>query len=183
MLYELVTFLVDANIIWTLPFPQRGPLSNTDISVRTTHKVLDGSSSELRLEWDFTLSGELLIRVSWKRGANDIIGAKTASGAVTIFPTFQGLLNISHNDPATLVIYNTTAADGKEITCTVTTDVRDWNDVISVVIKGEYSFCSFTLSMYMYVSYSSRECAWFMLTVYRQVAVHLSGYKEENQIV
>ena len=183
MLYELVTFLVDANITWTLPFPQHGPLSNTDISVRTTHKVLDGSSSELHLEWDFTLSGESLIRVSWKRGANDIIGDKTASGAVILLPAFQGQFSISPNDPATLVIHNTTAAEGKEITCTVITNLRNWNDVISVVIKGGCSFCSFTLSMYMYVSYSSRECAWFMLTVYRQVAVHLSGYEEENQIV
>ena len=96
------------------------------------------------MEWDFTLSGESLIRVFWKRDANDIIGTKTASGAVTLFPSFQGQFSISPNDRATLVIYNTTAADGKEITFTVTTDVRDWNDVISVVIKGKYSFCCFT---------------------------------------
>ena len=101
------------------------------------------------MEWDFTLSGESLIRVSWKIGANDIIGAKTAAGAVTLFPAFQGQFSISPNDPATLVIYNTTAADGKEITCTVTTDVRDWNDVISVIIKGECSFCCFTKCIYV----------------------------------
>ena len=114
-------------------------------------KVLDGSSSELRLEWDFILSGESLFRVSWKRGANDIIGTKAASGAVTLFSAFQGQFNISPNDPATLVIYNTTAADGKEITCTVINDLRCWNDVISVVVKGECSFCCFTNSMYMYI--------------------------------
>ena len=168
---------------WTLPSPQRGPLSNTDISVRTTLKVLDGSSSELRLEWDFTLSGESLTRVSWEIESNNIIGTKTASGAVTLFPAFQGQFSISPNDPATLIIHNATAADGKKITCKVASSVRDWNDIISVVIKGECSFCCFTLSIYMYVSYSSRECAWFMLTVYRQVAVHLSGYEEEKQIV
>ena len=98
----------------------------------------------MHLEWDFTLSGESLIRVSWERGANDIIGAKTASGAVTLFPAFQGQFSISPNDPATLVIHNSAAAEGKEITCTVTTDLRDWNDVISVVIKGECSFFCFT---------------------------------------
>ena len=135
------------------------------------------------MEWDFTLSGESLTRVSWEIGSNNVIGTKAASGAVTLYPAFKGQFSISPNDRATLIIHNATAADGKKISCTVTTDVRDWNDIISVVIKGEYSFCCFTLSIYMYVSYSSRECAWFMLTVYRQVAVHLSGYEEEKQIV
>ena len=96
------------------------------------------------MEWDFTLSGESLLPMSWKRGSNDIIGTKAASGAVTLFSVYQVQFNISPNDPATLIIHNATAADGKEITCTVTTDVRDWNDVISVIIKGECSFCCFT---------------------------------------
>lgn len=33
-----------------------------------------------------------------------------------------------------MIIYNETAADGKEFTCTVVTDVRLWDGVISVVI-------------------------------------------------
>ena len=96
------------------------------------------------MEWDFTLSGESLIRVSWRIDSIDLIRTKTASGAVTLFPAFQGQFSISPNDRATLIIHNTTAADGKEIICTVTTDLRDWSDVISVIIKGECSFCCFT---------------------------------------
>ena len=96
------------------------------------------------MEWDFTLSGESLVRVSWKIDSNDIIGTKTASGVVRLFPAFQGQFSISPNDRAILIIHNATAADGKEITCTVTSSERDWNDVISVVIKGECSFCCFT---------------------------------------
>ena len=143
------------------------------------------------MEWDFTLSGQSLIRVSWKRGANDIIGTKTASGAVTIFPAFQGQFSISPNDPATLVIHNKTAAEGKEIVCTVITDLRSWNDVISVVIKGECSFCCFTkINVYVHVCVcliqvsvgsfclSTRECAsWFMSNLCKQSAVPFSGYK------
>ena len=96
------------------------------------------------MEWDFTLSGESLTRVSWEIESNNIIGTKTASGAVTLFPAFQGQFIISPNDPATLIIHNATAADGKKITCKVASSVRDWNDIISVVIKGECSFCCFT---------------------------------------
>ena len=96
------------------------------------------------MEWDFTLSGESLTRVSWEIESNNIIGTKTASGAVTLFPAFQGQFSISPNDPATLIIHNATAADGKKITCKVASSVRDWNDIISVVIKGECSFCCFT---------------------------------------
>ena len=154
-LYVVLTGLllcaVDATITWTLPSPQRGPLGNSDPSVRTTFKDLNGLSPESRLEWDFTLSGESLIRVSWKRGANDIIGSKASSGAVSLLVAFQGHFNISSNNRATLIIYNTTAVDGKEITCIVVTDLRSWNDVISVVIKGECLFCCFTISMYMYI--------------------------------
>ena len=96
------------------------------------------------MEWDFTLSGESLTRVSWEIESNSIIGTKTASGTVTLFPVFKGQFNISPNDPATLIIHNATAADGKKITCKVASSVRDWNDIISVVIKGECSFCCFT---------------------------------------
>lgn len=140
---------VDATIIWTLPTPQRGPLSNLDSSVRTTLKVFDGRSPELRLEWDFTLSGELFSFVSWKRGNIENIGAKASSGAVTLFLASQGQFNISLNDRATLIIYNTTAADGEKITCRVVTDMNIWEDAILVVIKGECSFCCFTLYMHM----------------------------------
>ena len=141
---------VDATIIWTLPTPQRGPVSNLDSSVRTTLKVFDGRSPELRLEWDFTLSGEVFSFVSWKRGAIENIGAKASSGAVTLFLASQGRFNISLNDRATLIIYNTTAADGEKITCRVVTDMNIWEDAILVVIKGECSFCCFTLCMHMY---------------------------------
>ena len=96
------------------------------------------------MEWDFTLSGESLFRLSWKVDSIDLIGTRTASGVVTLFPVFQGQFSISPNDRATLIIHNTTAADGKEITCTVITDIREWNDIISVIIKGKYSFCCFT---------------------------------------
>ena len=97
------------------------------------------------MEWDFTLSGEVLSFVSWSRGATDKIGTKASSGAVTLLPAFQGQFNISPNDRATLIIYNTTAADGEKITCRVVTDRNIWDDAILVVIKGECSFCWFTL--------------------------------------
>ena len=97
------------------------------------------------MEWDFTLSGEVLSFVLWSRGATDKIGTKASSGAVTLLPAFQGQFNISSNDHATLIIYNTTAADGEKITCRVVTDRNIWEDAILVVIKGEYSFCWFTL--------------------------------------
>ena len=96
------------------------------------------------MEWDFTLSGESLTRVSWEIGSNNVIGTKAASGAVTLYPAFKGQFSISPNDRATLIIHNATAADGKKISCRVATDVRDWSDIISVVIKGECSFCCFT---------------------------------------
>ena len=128
---------VDATITWILPSPQRGPLSIADSSVRTTLKVFDARSPELHLEWDFTLSGESLIRVSWKRGANERIGTKASSGAVTLYSVFQGQFNISPDNRALLIIYNTTAADGEKITCSVVTDLSTWDDVILVVIKGE----------------------------------------------
>ena len=142
---------VDATITWTLPSPQRGPVTIADPKVRTTLKVFDGRSPELRLEWNFTLSSESLVRVSWKRGANERIGTKSSSGAVTLFSTFQGQFNISPNDPATLIIYNTTAADEEKITCSVVTDLSTWDDVILVVLHGERSFCCLTLFMHMYV--------------------------------
>ena len=132
---------VDATITSTLPSPQRGPLSVSDVSVRTQVKVFDGRSPELRLEWDFTLSGEVFSFVSWKRGAIENIGAKASSGAVTLFLASQGRFNISLNDRATLIIYNTTAADGEKFTCRVVAGMNIWEDVILVVIKGECSFC------------------------------------------
>ena len=103
------------------------------------------------MEWDFTLSGEVLAFVSWKRGANEKIGNKASYGDITLFSPFQGQFNISPNDPATLIIYNTTVANGEEITCNVVTNLNSWEDVILVVIKGECSFCWFTLYMQMYV--------------------------------
>ena len=103
------------------------------------------------MEWDFTLSGESLFRLSWKIDGNDLIGTKTASGVVRLFPVFQGQFSISPNDRATLIIHNATAADGKEIACIVSTDVRDWSDVISVIIKGECLFCCFTKCIYVWL--------------------------------
>lgn len=123
----------DATIIWTLPSPQRGPLAIGDTSTRTTVKELDVRSLELRLEWDFTLSDESRSLVSWRIG-NTNIGNKYKSEVVTIFPAFQGQFDISARDPATLIIYNKTAADGAKFTCSVITNVRIWDDTISVVI-------------------------------------------------
>lgn len=143
-------YAVDTTITWTLPSPQRGPLSNSDSSVRTTLKVFNGRSPELRLEWDFTLSGEVFIFVSWNRGATERIGTKASAGAITLSPVFQGLFKISPNDRATLIIYNTTAADGEKITCRVVTNMNVWEDVILVVIKSECSFSWFTLYMHVY---------------------------------
>ena len=142
---------VDATITWTLPSPKRGPLTTSDSTVRTTLKVFDGRSPELRLEWDFTLDGVALSFVSWNRVATGQIGSKTSSGAVTLLPAFQGQFNISPNDRATLIIYNTTAADGEKFTCRVVAGMNIWEDVILVVIKGECSFCWFTLYMHVYV--------------------------------
>ena len=103
------------------------------------------------MEWNFTLSGEVLSFVSWIRSANERIGTKASSGGITLFSPFQGQFYISPNDPATLIIYNTTVADGEEITCNVVTSLNSWEDVILVVIKGECSFCWFTLYMYMHM--------------------------------
>lgn len=128
-------FTVEAFITWTLPSSQGGPLSNTDTSVQRTVQELDcGSPDQLHLAWEFTLSDESLICVSWKTHAHDTIGTKALSGAVILFPACQGQFDISPSDPATLIIYMLTVADGKKLTSTVTTDVRDWGDVISVVI-------------------------------------------------
>ena len=126
-------------------------MGTSDLLARTTVKVFDGRSPELRLEWDFTLSGEVLSFVTWKRGANEKIGTKPLSGAVELSVASQGQFHISANDCATLIIYNTTAADGEKITCRVVTNMSVWEDVILVVIKGECSFCWFTLYMPMYV--------------------------------
>ena len=142
---------VDATITWTLPSPQRGPLGGSDVSVRTTVKVFDGRSPELNLKWDFFLSGLELSFVVWNRGTTAKIGSKAPSGNVTLLPASQGQFNISPTDPATLIIYNTTAADGVKITCRVVAGMNIWDDVILVVLKGECTFCWFTPYMHMYV--------------------------------
>ncbi|CAH3161360.1 unnamed protein product [Pocillopora meandrina] len=132
---QFFVWKVDATITWTLPSPQRGPLSASDGTARTTLKVFDGRSPELRLEWDFTLDGVVLSFVAWNIGTTVNIGSKAPSGAVTVLPAFQGQFNISPNDRATLIIYNTTAADGEKITCRVVAGMNIWEDVILVVIK------------------------------------------------
>ena len=103
------------------------------------------------MEWNFTLSGVVLSFVAWNIDGTVNIGSKAPSGAVTLLPAFQGQFNISPNDRATLIIYNTTAADGEKITCRVVAGVNIWEDVILVVIKGECTFCWFTLYMHVYV--------------------------------
>ena len=103
------------------------------------------------MEWNFTLDGVVLSFVAWNRGTTEKIGSKPSSGDVRLLPTFQGQFNISSTDRATLIIYNTTAADGEKITCRVVAGVNIWEDVILVVIKGECSFCWFTLYMHVYV--------------------------------
>lgn len=130
-------FAVDSTITWTLPGPQRGPLTKADTAIRTTPKDLDGRFPELRLEWDFDLSGETFFRVYWERDSIERIGEKDSSGAVSIVQGFQGQFDISPNSRATLIIHNKTAVDGRNIRCTVVTDKNSWSDIISVVIKGE----------------------------------------------
>ena len=67
------------------------------------------------------------------------------------FFIISGQFSISPNDPATLIIYNTKAADEEKITCRVVTDLSAWDDEILVVLTGKCSFCFFTLFMHMYV--------------------------------
>ena len=86
--------------------------------------------------WDFTLDGETLERVSWEVNG-DRIGRKPAAGMITIFPNFKQNFNISPSDPATLIVYNVTAADGVKFTCDVETNTKAWKDIIEVVIYGE----------------------------------------------
>ena len=100
------------------------------------------------MDWNFKLANEVLSFVSWNRGATEKIGSKNSSGAVSLLPPFQGQFNISGNDCATLIIYNTTAADGEKITCSVVAGVNIWEDVILVVLKGECTFCWFIHDSY-----------------------------------
>ena len=130
----IIYFTIGATITWTKPSPQRGPLNIFDSTVRT---IIKGFvyGPELHLVWDFTLDGEVLDRVSWK--VNGVrIGKKTAAGIVIIFQNFEEDFNISRSDPATLIVYNVTAADGVKFTCEVETDIKVWQDIIAVVIYG-----------------------------------------------
>lgn len=135
----LTSIISDATITWTLPPPQRGPLLISDTSVRTTIQQVINRSSEAHLTWNFTFSGEILDRVTFKAG-NARIGKKTSSGIVTIdsIGNFEEHFDISRSDPATLIIYNATEVDEAVFSCEVETDVRVWSDQTQVQIVGKW---------------------------------------------
>ena len=128
----------DATIKWTLPPPQRGPLQTSDSTIRTTIQQVINGSSEAHLIWNFTLSGEILDRVTFLND-NVRIGKKTSSGTVSIDPigNFQEHFDISRSDPATLIIYNVTEVDEAVFSCKVETDIKEWTDKIEVQIVGK----------------------------------------------
>jgi len=130
--------LLGATITWTAPPPQRGPLQQSDTSIRRTTQRLLNASTEVQLKWDFILSGEILDRVSWEID-NVPIGRKTSSGIIVIEPTsnFREHFNISASDPATLIIYKVTEADEAVFKCNVESTLKTWVDEIQVKIDGE----------------------------------------------
>ena len=132
----MTSLISDATITWTLPPPQRGPLQESDASVRTTIQQVIKGSSEAHLTWNFALS-ETLDRVRFNIGSVRI-GQKSSSGIVSIDPVFnfQERFDISRSDPATLIIYNATEADEAVFTCIVET-TREWQDKIEVRIVGK----------------------------------------------
>ena len=90
------------------------------------------------MTWKFTLSGEILDRVSWK--IDEVpIGRKISSGIILIEPTsnFQEHFNISASDPATLIIHKVTEADEAVFKCLVESNIRTWADEIQLKIGGE----------------------------------------------
>ena len=88
--------------------------------------------------WNFTLSGEILDRVTWQIDGLRI-GRKTSSGIIVIEPTsnFQERFGISASDPATLIIHKVTEADEAVFTCDVESNVKTWADEIQVQIDSE----------------------------------------------
>ena len=50
---------------------------------------------------------------------------------------FQEHFDISHSDPATLIIYNVTEADEAVFSCNVESNVKTWIDEIDVQIVGK----------------------------------------------
>jgi len=141
---------LDAAITWTLPPPQRGPLQTNDTSVRTTIQQVINGSSEARLTWNFTLSGDVLVHVTFERGVLRI-GEKTSSGIISIDPTanFQGHFGISLSDPATLIIYNVTEVDEAVFACSVQTwdllsGLTIWTDRIEVLVAGKWVAGNYT---------------------------------------
>ena len=140
----MTSLISDATITWALPPPQRGPLQTSDTSVRTTIQQVINGFSEAHLTWNFTLSGEILERVTFEIG-NVRIGKKTSSGTVSIDPqgNFQEHFDISRSDPATLIIYNVTEADEAVFSCKVETDITEWTDEIKVQIVGKSIMLAF----------------------------------------
>ena len=132
------SLLLDATITWTLPPPQRGPLQTSDTSVRTTIQRVVNGSSEASLTWNFTLSGEILDRVTFEID-DTRIGKKTSSGIVSIDDklNFREHFDISRSDPATLIIYNVTEVDEAVFLCDVETDQTRWKDNIKVQVVGK----------------------------------------------
>jgi len=97
------------------------------------------------LTWNFTLSGEILVRVTFEIG-NVTVGNKAALGIVSISPTanFQEHFDISRSDPATLIIYNVTEEDEAVFACSGETDIRTWTDNIEVLVAGKWEAGNYT---------------------------------------
>ena len=71
------------------------------------------------------------------------VGNKTSSGIVSI-ANFQEHFDISHSDPATLIIYKVTEADEAVFSCSVETNIRTWTDKIEVLIAGKWDAGNYT---------------------------------------
>ena len=111
------------------------------------------------MTWKFTLSGEILDRVSWK--IDEVpIGRKISSGIILIEPTsnFQEHFNISASDPATLIIHKVTEADEAVFKCLVESNIRTWADEIQVKIGGESFYDNYISIIQSNPQYASCQC-------------------------
>ena len=91
----------------------------------------------VKLIWNFTVSGETVDRVELSFGTKKV--AEKDSFRLRLFPVdnFPQRFNISADEPATLIILNVTEAEGGEYTCEVLTSAsRIWQDKILVEVVG-----------------------------------------------
>ena len=89
------------------------------------------------LIWNFTLSGDTVLRVQMSLGINQI-GERDSSGAVLFDANnFKQRFHIPADEPATLIILNVTEAEEGEYTCGVLTQAAMfWEDKIMVEVVG-----------------------------------------------